>query len=548
MKKILLVIFFVFNIVHDVVVSAVATTKSDSKNKAVGIPRRERNLDHWDAKTLAYYLGLDHITGKSINDDHTYVGIDGAVMFYARWCTNCHSFAPIWDAIATLLKAGTTDGNIIVALFDCEYNDVHVKLCDSIGITHYPTVMHIGAGPYPVSSSKKKPYGKDKIARTVKFQSNFAIGDAVYDWVKAMKFMSSWYQWNYMNGGILKRLRSILTVNPFQFVLKRRNKNKDTATASVGSIALPVGIPTIGNTVGSSSSSSSATTTTGGQSTKSTSLLEKELKLKEDTVLALEKKLKERALANSHAGIVINGFLFPITVDENNTDTTANSSNSTSSDVDLFTVMTEQKAWNKSVDPLYNTTDPVTKEEKDVLILKSCFIDLTLDYCTRLTTKVTKDYLHKLDSEQQQNTTLQYPSFLEMETEIQTIISNKEPYCSIFSDCYKEDFQTDKCCPNSCPFVYNGNDGASDTGNNIGACKYVAICVTKAIQEEYESIIQEMSTASTSTSADDALPGGSDGNIVVEEESTTMDESSSSTEEKKKASSGGGGGLWGMKK
>lgn len=58
--------------------------------------RRERNLDHWDADTLVYYLGIDETTGK-VSPDHEYPGYDTAVMFYAQWCQNCHAFAPTWD-------------------------------------------------------------------------------------------------------------------------------------------------------------------------------------------------------------------------------------------------------------------------------------------------------------------------------------------------------------------------------------------------------------------------------------------------------------------
>ena len=74
--------------------------------------RRERNLDHWDSDTLAYYL-----------DD--YRGHDVAIMFYAQWDRNSHSLAPYWDRIATTLDAGNSKSRLIMSLFDCELNQAH---------------------------------------------------------------------------------------------------------------------------------------------------------------------------------------------------------------------------------------------------------------------------------------------------------------------------------------------------------------------------------------------------------------------------------------
>ena len=169
--------------------------------------RRERNLDHWDAETLAAYLGLHPETAEVLPDaEKRYVGIDASVMFYAQWCKNCHKFAPIWDTIGTLMGAGTTQSNMVMALFNCELNTQHTKLCDAAGVTHYPTLMFIGSGPFvdsdPVSSfvlgGKDKsagPYGPTKLKRTVKFQGDLNLGDSVLDWLRTMQGLSKWHQW-----------------------------------------------------------------------------------------------------------------------------------------------------------------------------------------------------------------------------------------------------------------------------------------------------------------------------------------------------------------
>ena len=62
---------------------------------------RKDSLDHWDSDTLAYYLD-------------NYPGYDLAVMFYATWDNNSHRLAPLWNQIAVLLDAGTTQSKLIM--------------------------------------------------------------------------------------------------------------------------------------------------------------------------------------------------------------------------------------------------------------------------------------------------------------------------------------------------------------------------------------------------------------------------------------------------
>mmetsp|Transcript_16669 Transcript_16669/g.34326 ORF Transcript_16669/g.34326 Transcript_16669/m.34326 type:complete len:113 (+) Transcript_16669:228-566(+) len=63
--------------------------------------RREKNLDHWDSDTLAYYLD-------------NYPGHDLAVMFYAKWDTNSQRLAPYWNQIAAILDAGSSQSKLIM--------------------------------------------------------------------------------------------------------------------------------------------------------------------------------------------------------------------------------------------------------------------------------------------------------------------------------------------------------------------------------------------------------------------------------------------------
>ena len=100
-----------------------SSSSSSSSAYDVLSPRRERNLDHWDADTAAAYLGLTRTTtnGDSTEfipvppSDDVYAGHDAAILFYAQWCQNCHALAPSYDAIGTLMEAGTTKSKLPVA-------------------------------------------------------------------------------------------------------------------------------------------------------------------------------------------------------------------------------------------------------------------------------------------------------------------------------------------------------------------------------------------------------------------------------------------------
>jgi hypothetical protein len=114
--------------------------------------RRERNLDHWDSDTLAYYL-----------DD--YAGYNIAILFYAQWDENSHRLAPYWAKMAASLDAGSSRSRLIMALFDCELNTAHDQLCKALSITHYPTLLFVGSGPYhDTDPFTKTLFGKAKSA------------------------------------------------------------------------------------------------------------------------------------------------------------------------------------------------------------------------------------------------------------------------------------------------------------------------------------------------------------------------------------------------
>lgn len=181
--------------------------------------RRERNLDHWDGDTLAYYLD-------------EYRGNDVAIMFYANWDRNSHALAPYWDRIATVLDAGNSKSRLVMSLFDCELNAAHAELCSALNIEAYPTLMFVGSGPYhdtdPVTKTvfgKRSAgiMGEAPVSNTVKFQGNWQYGDAILDWIRTMQALSNWHLWT--TTGFGRRLRN--------FLLPHKTPNKP----------LPVGVP-----------------------------------------------------------------------------------------------------------------------------------------------------------------------------------------------------------------------------------------------------------------------------------------------------------------
>ena len=433
---------------------------SQSSAYETHISRRDRNLDHWDADTLAAYLSLDPDTAEPLPEGSSpgYVGIDASVMFYAQWCTNCHKFAPVWDTIGQLVKAGTSESNLIMALFNCELNQQHTRLCDAAGVTHYPTLLFIGAGTYydtdfigrAVRGDKAAgPYGISKIDRTIKFQGNLNIGDSVLDWIKTMQGLSTWHKWNHFEGGWLKSARALFG-NPFAKKVKK-----------VENSALPIGIPPTLGMRGSVVSNEEARS----DSEMSPHVLKKKLEKSETKIFALDKELKNEKSATMHAGYLLESFLFPPTkviADDNGQNKTIPS--------DVFASMVEQEAW----DAQYEAGQEAFS---DNLLLKSCLVDLTLDYCTRVTTRLTTDYLATLKDLQDD----EYPTFAEMETRLREYIKRDEPYCDTFSDCQASSFKPEETCrPKTCPF------------QREAGCYYVASCLTDSITEEYKGAFEEL--------------------------------------------------------
>jgi hypothetical protein len=407
--------------------SSAAQPKAQS---STGKSRRERNLDHWDGDTLAFYLD-------------NYMGHDVAVMFYAQWDRNSHSLAPLWDRIATEFDAGSSESRLIMALFDCELNQQHIELCKALAITHYPTLMFVGAGPYhdtdPVTgailgSKSAGQMGISPVWNTVRFQGNWQYGDAIMDWIRTMQALSNWHTWS--TEGFGKKLRS--------FFLPQK-KGKKTS--------LPVGVP------GGNSLPASALTATGSSSSASASSTSGDSAINTAKVQSLEVEMESLKKTNDlyeaavmRSSVQIDSLLFP-------------------THTDVFQFLYTNKAWDTEV-----------SDSND--ILRTCALEVSLDYCGRVGTNVATEVVDALEAKG----TLESITMEVLEKEVRDMINKKEPFCEVLENCLATGLQGDECRPKQCPF------------QSEAACRYVASCLDPSIQNEYSEAMG-LGGASTSTTA-----------------------------------------------
>ncbi|CAJ1961931.1 unnamed protein product [Cylindrotheca closterium] len=384
--------------------------------------RRERNLDHWDSDTLAYYL-----------DD--YRGHDVAIMFYAQWDHNSHALAPYWDRIATILDAGNTGSRLVMALFDCEMNNAHIELCKALNVDAYPTLMFVGSGPYhDTDPITKKIFGKNRsagrmgeapVSNTVKFQGNWKYGDAIMDWIRTMQALSNWHLWTTQGFG--KRLRN--------FLLPHKTPNNP----------LPVGVPNAAAGGGGSSAGGGAQAS-GVDSAKTKAL--------EQQVEALAKNSEQLEKLAVRGDAFLDVMLNPV--------------KSSTLEKDPYVVMKEHNVW-------ANVKDDDKTED---LILFTCVVQTSLDYCQRVSKDVAFDLVTKLEAQGQ--TIEEMLASPTLEQDILSGVAELEPFCGLMDECLISNFEDEKCRPDTCPFT------------NPNACRYLTACFNPEIQSDYAEAVSEV--------------------------------------------------------
>ena len=491
--------------------------QSSSSSSAYDVlsPRRERNLDHWDADTAAAYLGLtrsqngDEFTPLPPQDD-IYAGHDAAILFYAQWCQNCHALAPSYDAIGTLMEAGTTKSNLILALFDCERDAEHMALCRAVGVQAYPTVMFVGSGPYhdrDPFTARFTPRSKNKMAgtvpkelkRVVQFAGDWRYADQVLDWIKCMRGLSRWHRLN--TEGWLSVLRRGI------FGLLRKPDMTSGSKAKSGSNSLPVGVPP--QLVQARASGGGGGMNT--MSTAETTALQKKVTTLETQMKSYDDLLKTSNEAVLHASYTVDSFLLPTVPKEGELGADCVVKTAYPPYVDVYAALKTSDGWDATAESgkasgagdVGDETDDdaATSPLSDEYLLRSCVVDLSLDYCTRVSTRVTTDYLDELERIPEAD----YPKMSDLDALLTNRTDAVEPYCSTFTECYLEEFMDDaKCRPDTCPF------------KNEAACRYVANCLDARIKKEYVEALtaigetaEQRAAAAAAAASDKKSTGGS---------------------------------------
>lgn len=222
-----------------------------------------------------------------------------------------------------------------------------------------------------------------------------------------MRGLSSWH--SFMNSGVLKWIRG-----RFNVVKKKADGVKDAQ--------LPVGIKA-----------------SNGAGQADDFALRK-LQQKMDDVEEKNELLTKSAL---HSDILMNAMLF---------------TNPTTDDA--FKTLHDTNAWD-------NNTNTENYDLDDATILRTCVINLSVDYCSRVARDIPPEKLEDV-------------TLWNMETVIYDLLGEIDPFCGKIDKCHKEDFELDECQPESCPF------------ENPQACAYVATCLNEELKEAYKKELKEI--------------------------------------------------------
>jgi hypothetical protein len=375
------------------------------------------------------YLDADTLEYYLQAPRHTY---DVAILFYAQWDDNSHAFAPLWDHISKIHQAGTEASNLIMGLFDCEQNARHSDLCTQVGVRHYPTIAFFSLSGQGVLQVFRKPH------HVTQFGGDWRYGDAVYDWLKTMSGLSKWHRL-----GWGKKLRSMIFFG------------KSSSSSSPKDRKLPLGIPAGG---------ASGTTPEGGIPS---SFQQQQSSVKEKQIIeALEAQVQEYREVTTRSATFLDALMFPLSTGEYllAQDTTKNTT-------DIFALLHATDGW--------TSTDDVD------VILKSCTMEVSLDYCSRFSDNLANDWVN------QQTAGNGIESITEeviatFTTYLTNTIQEQEPYCTIVEECILSNYAKEDCTPPTCPF------------RDVTACRYLSACLDSNLQHDYAKALN-LTTTTTHT-------------------------------------------------
>ena len=368
--------------------------------------------------------------------------------------------------------------------------------------------MFVGSGPYhdrdPLTARLVPLAGKSaqkagtvptELKRVVQFAGDWRYAEQVMDWIKCMRGLSRWHRLN--TEGWLSVLRRGI------FGLLRKPDMNSKAKAN----SLPVGVPPKLIEARNAANGGGG----GGMSTAETAALQKKVTTLETQMKSYDDLLTTSNEAVLHASYTVDSFLMPTTPKEGELGADCVVETSYPPYVDVYAALKQSDGWDTTADSApagaqadddasADGTDAQSSGLSDEYLLRSCVVDLSLDYCTRVSTRVTTDYLDELETIPEAD----YPKLSDLDALLNNRTDAVEPYCSTFTECYVDEFQDDaQCRPEACPF------------KNEVACRYVANCLDARIKKEYTEALTalgetaEQRAAAAAASDKKSTSGGS---------------------------------------
>jgi hypothetical protein len=465
---------------------------------------------------------------------------DVVILYFAQWDQNSQALAPMYDQIATMLHAAggesldTSSSSsidplvarqkkeqaaaaskkkmspIIMALYDCEMDLESMILCNEVGITHYPTIQFISLTAQShdavekqasaINKQKKRAQQRKRKASASQrhcpahitvFGGNWQYGNAVLDWIQALSALQQYYR----GGGVGSKIRAAVYRFWSQFLPFVSSPSTRSSLAKLPR-TLPVGVPQeivtrLTSETGSKFASGAAT------ASGPPSYSEQEVK---EVVKLLDQQIDRHVL-------LIDTMLFPRRLGKNES-TTAQSitdpvaatmvnSLGTATDgqqstlawknySDVFAYLTATGGWSMDASRAAATSSyPVP------VLVKTCVLDLSMDYCQRLSSHHLNDWIDSFDDERSIT-----------EADIDTYVSAQvvamaqlEPYCGVLESCISSSamFHSNSTCrPQVCPFM------------DSMACRYVTACLSSNMQQEYADALDKLDTTRPKHSAPSA--------------------------------------------
>jgi Thioredoxin len=379
------------------------TTTSDDRDITNNKVFRHDHLDYFDVETIQYYLKstststttstATSTTTTTTKDTILSFDYDVAIMFYVQWSSHCHTLAPMWDQISRILNAGTIESKIIFGLFDCEDTKQHELICQSIGITKYPTLAFLSMAGMNHPLSFKEP------RHMTIYKGNWQYGDAILDWIRTLSTLSQWHRSNW-----IQKIRNI--------IFKQHTK-KTSVRQQQQQQSLPIGIP--------------------------------QSMIDAQELQSLRKEMNKTVSLAKRASSLLEVLFVPIQYNDTMTYPILNEyTGGTKNYTDVYGMLHERNAWKTDT----TTTTIMTTSTIYNVIVRTCTCELTMDYCDRLSNHFMNQWIDLWPLDQK----LTDEAFILFQKQLNNYMNHTESHCIYMDECSISNFTKSFCQPITCPF------------------------------------------------------------------------------------------------